>query len=203
MSWLDIPFPPRIAFGIECDPEWQTVIATTASGYESRNLNWSQARHSYDASFAIRTAADHAEVREHFHMARGRTHSWPLLDPTDHECALSDGVVTEPTPGTFQLHKRYGSGAYAYDRKITRPFDVSIYLSSVLLGESDYELDEATGLVTIADSDADVATLTWTGQFYVPCRYDTARLPVRLETRGANDAYLVRSEGIPIVEVRE
>lgn len=203
MSWLNIQFPPRIAFGIECDPEWSTTVAATLAGWENRNLNWSDARHNYDASFAIRTAADHAEIREHFHMARGRTHSWPLLDPTDNECAVSDGVVTEPTPGTFQLYKRYGSGAYAYDRKITRPFGVSIYLSSVLLSESDYDLDEDTGLVTIGDSDADINNVTWTGQFYVPCRYDTARLPVRLETRGAGDAYLVRTESVPIVEVRE
>jgi uncharacterized protein (TIGR02217 family) len=203
MSWLDIPFPPCIAFGIECDPEWQTVIATTAAGYESRNLNWSQARHSYDASFAIRTAADHQLVREHFHLARGRLHSWPLLDPTDHDCALEDGVVSEPEPGAFQLYKRYGSGAFAYDRKITRPFGVTIYLGSNVLGESDYALDETTGLVTIADSNADINSVGWSGQFYVPCRYDTQRLPVRLVNKGAGNEYLVSTDSVPIVEVRE
>ena len=203
MSWIDTPFPPCLSYGIECDPEWQTVIATTASGFESRNLNWSQARHSYDASFAIRTNADHALVREHFHMARGRTHSWPLLDPTDHVCALADGVVSEPTPGTFQLYKRYGSGAFAYDRKITRPFEVSVYLNGLLLGESDYSLDEDTGLLTLDDSEATINNVAWAGQFYVPCRYDTGRLPVRIENRQPGGEYLVRSESIPIVEVRE
>lgn len=203
MSWLDVQFPPRLAFGIECDPEWEVNITTTISGIESRDLNWSNARHSYDASFAVRTATDHKLIREHFHMARGRFHTWPLLDPLDHEC--DQGVVESlgDSDGTLQLKKRYGSGQFAYDRKITRPFGVSVYVSGVLQTPGiDYVLDDDTGQLIISAAESD--DITWAGQFYVPCRYDVAKLPVRIISRqGGSGEFIVESDSIPIVEVRE
>lgn len=205
MTWLPIPFPPRLAYGLGCDVEWDTRVATTISGQEGRNLSWTDARHMYDAAFCIRTLSDHQTIREHFHMARGRFHSWPLTDPTDHECDFDSGVVADADAG-FQLHKRYGSGSYAYDRKITRPSGVEVYVGSELqtLGV-DYTLDLATGVLVVADSDVVAADVAWLGQFSVPCRYDINRLPVRVENRtgGANGEFLIRSDGIQIVEVRE
>lgn len=208
MSWMNTAFPPRLAFGLECDPEWQVRIASTISGFESRNLEWSHARHVYDASFAIRTAADHQLIRQHFHMARGPFHSWPLLDPLDHEVSIAEGVfLAVPDADTsFQMHKQYGSGQFAYFRKITRPLaGALIYIDDVLMTEGlDYTLDEDTGVMSFPSSDADPDSFTWSGQFYVPCRYDTTKLPVRIQTRGDTGMdYMVSSEGIPIVEVRE
>lgn len=208
MAWMNTPFPPRLAFGIECDPEWQVRIATTIAGFESRNLEWSNARHRYDASFAIRSATDHQVIREHFHMARGPFHSWPLLDPLDHDVSVTEGVMVldSGSDASFQLYKQYGSGDFAYLRKITRPLSgARIYLNGVLKTEGvDYTLDEDTGLLTYVDTDALAEDITWSGQFYVPCRYDTMKLPVRLQTRGGDGMeYMVSSEGIPICEVRE
>ena len=209
MAWMNVPFPPRLAYGLECDPEWEVRIASTIAGFESRNLNWSNARHRYDASFAIRSATDHQEIREHFHMARGPFHSWPLLDPLDHDVLVTQGVAIdseESSDMAFQLQKKYGTGDFAYRRKITRPLPgVLVYLSGVLKTEGvDYTLDDDTGLLTYLDTDAVAADITWSGQFYVPCRYDTMRLPVRLQTRGGPGMeYMVSSEGIPICEVRE
>jgi uncharacterized protein (TIGR02217 family) len=204
MSWLNVPFPPRLAFGIECDPEWEVNVTTTVAGWESRNLNWTNARHTYDAAFVVRTLTDHKLIREHFHMARGRFHSWPLLDPSDHECSVAQGfVVTREADSLFQLIKRYGSGQFAYDRKITRPIDVAIYENGVLQTEgADYTLDEDTGRLNFPGSNVDPDTITWSGQFYVPCRYDIGKLPVRIVNRG-NDEFLVSSESISIIEVRE
>lgn len=210
MAWMNTPFPPRLAYGLECDPEWEVRIASTISGIESRNLNWSNARHRYDASFVIRSATDHQAIREHFHMARGPFHSWPLLDPLDHEVGVTEGVATDTEVASepfFQLQKQYGSGGFAYRRKITRlvPGSTRVYLGGILKTEgADYTLDDDTGLLLIVDTDAVAADITWSGQFYVPCRYDTTKLPVRLQTRGGQDMeYMVSSEGIPICEVRE
>lgn len=200
MSWIDAEFPPCLAFGIECNPEWSTTVIATIGGRESRLQAWADARHIYDASFAVRTLDDHALIRAHFHQARGRTHSWPLLDPTDSETTVLSGFAENTdTANQYQLVKRYGAGAYAYDRKITRPFSVALYKSGVLQ-TSGYTLDEETGLVTIGSTTA--AALTWAGRFYVPCRYDTNRLPTRVVNRSGQDL-LIESGGIPIVEVKE
>jgi uncharacterized protein (TIGR02217 family) len=199
MSWIDAEFPPCLAFGIECNPEWATTVITTLGGRESRLLAWADARHSFDASFAVRTLDDHALIRAHFHQARGRTHSWPLLDPTDHAATITEGFAENYATNQYQLVKRYGSGAYAYDRKITRPFGVALYKSGVLQ-TSGYTLDEDTGVVSITGTSA--AALTWSGSFYVPCRYDTNRLPTRVVNRNGQDL-LIESGGIPIVEVKE
>lgn len=202
MAWIDTPFPPCLAFGIECDPEWETTVIVTIGGQESRLLQWADARHSYDAAFAVRTLSDHALIREHFHLARGRTHSWPLLDPTDNAATVAEGVAEAgASANTYQLLKRYGSGAYAYDRKITRPFGVALYKSAVLqVAGVDYTIDEATGIVSIGSTTA--SALTWAGSFYVPCRYDTNKLPVRVVNRGQGEL-LIESGGIPLVEVKE
>lgn len=209
MAWMNVPFPPRLAYGLECDPEWEVRIASTISGFESRNLDWSNAKHRYDASFAIRSATDHQEIREHFHMARGPFHTWPLLDPLDHDVLVTQGVATdsdEASDAAFQLCKQYGTGGFAYKRKITRPLPGAlIYVGGVLKTEGvDYTLDDETGLLVYPNTDVVAADITWSGQFYVPCRYDTTKLPVRIQTRGgAGMEYMVSSEGIPICEVRE
>lgn len=205
MSWMGDPFPPRLSFGVECDPEWETVVTATISGWESRNLNWTNARHNYDASLAIRTLTDHQEVRTHFHKARGKTHSWPLTDPSDHVVAMGEGVVVQNDDSdmSLQLTKRYGSGEFAYDRKITRPHSVLVYVSGVLQDAgSDYLLDEQTGALIVFDTEASADSVTWTGEFYVPCRYDTTKLPVRIMNKSGNE-FLVSSDSIPILEVRE
>ncbi len=206
MTWMNVSFPPRLAFGIECDPEWSTTVIMTFGGQESRNLNWANARHNYDASFAIRTADDHAEIRNHFHMARGKTHSWPLLDPLDHGITVAEGVaqLANDSDASFQLFKRYGSGAFAYDRKITRISVAQVYFSGVLQTPvTDYDLDPDTGLLIPIGTDISPDDVTWSGQFYVPCRYDTQKLPVRITNKTAGTEFLVVSEGIPIVEVKE
>lgn len=201
MSWIDTPFPPCLAFGIECDPEWSTTVIATIGGRESRLQAWADARHAYDAAFVVRTLEDHALIREHFHMARGRTHSWPLLDPSDHAVTVAEGIAEDAAAAnTYQLLRRYGSGAFAYDRKITRPLAVALYKSGVLQAGGSYTLDDDTGVVSIAGTTA--AALTWAGQFYTPCRYDVDRLPVRIVNRNGSDL-LLESGGIPILEVKE
>lgn len=208
MSWINDPFPPRLSFGIECDPEWEVEVTTTRAGFENRNLDWTDARHNYDASFAIRTATDHQEIRTHFHKARGKFHTFPLLDPLDNSCTVEQGIVVEGDEsdvGTYQLFKRYGSGEFAYDRKITRPFDVAVYVFDVLQTEdSDYTLDDETGIITLISPSTDhmAEDITWSGSFYVPCRYDTTKLPVRI-TNKSHGEFLVSSDSVPIVEVKE
>lgn len=192
-----------------CEPWWSVTVIALASGTENRNLNWTQARHKYDASLAVRTSDDYVEVLNHFHQARGRTHTWPLRDPIDHRCEQASGVIRQTgddSPQGITLYKQYGTGEFAYYRKITRPKDgtIAVYINGTpAVEDSDFELDYETGEISFT-TNHDLDDLAWSGQFYVPCRYDIDKLPAQIVNReGSAGELLVSVDGLQIVEVAE
>lgn len=214
MQYVAIAFPPRIALGAQRRPGWNTALARTTSGFESTNQNWARARHSYDVSFAVRTSVDYHEIVEHFHAMRGRARSFPFRDALDYRVEASSGVIFDEgeSPTTWRLAKRYGSGAEAYDRVITRPSSVVVYRlrsgnTTVITGS--VTIDTSGGGITFGPGvfvGGDV--ISWSGQFDVPCRYDTDELPTLIVDKrpsldGDYNNLLVRCDSIPIVEVRE
>lgn len=208
MDYLDEPFPERIAFGAQSEPMWFTDVATTFGGQEATNQNWSQVRHAFDVTFAIRTATDYADVRAHFHMARGRAKKFRFKDFLDYE-ATSAPLTATATPNVYQCYKRYGSGSDAYDRIITRPVEISMAIfrtrasvTTNITGSS--TIDDETGLVTVTGH-VGGDTYTWSGEFDVPCRYDTDRLPARAISKNpqAGGDLIVESGTIMLIEVRE
>lgn len=207
MAWITTEFPRRIAMGMLCEPSWSVSVASLNNGDEQRNLNWTQTRHTYDASLAVRNETDYADVLKHFHMARGRFHTFPLKDPVDYRVQQSQGVIRldqDDSPSTPQLYKQYGTGTYAYYRRITRPKQGTLTLvsgGSPLTEGVDYTIDYDTGAVTTGVA---IAGITWTGEFYVPCRYDMDKLPSRVVDRnGSHGELLIEASSIILVEVRE
>jgi uncharacterized protein (TIGR02217 family) len=206
MSWLDTPFPSQLAFGVQCRPGWLTTIAASVGGFEDRNQQWEDSRHSYDASAAVQTGTHYKALLNHFHMARGRLHTWGLKDPVDHRVEASQGIVadtTENSPLGKQLYKRYGSGSFRYDRRISRPINgtILVYENGTLRTEGvDYTLDYSSGEMFSAMA---VATITWSGKFYTPCRYDTDDLPAAVIQKRPDGELLVSVSGVPILEDRD
>lgn len=210
----DAALPDRITFGAQADPTWSTVIVETVSGRETSIQNWSDARHRYDIALAISTAADYQAVRAHFHTVRGRANGWLLRDPLDHTVTsaagklLGAGGAAVAADGSYQLYLRYGSGADAYDRKITRPDDPVQIIRTRSGTPTDIEGTDATvnystGAVAITGH-ASGDTYAWAGRFRVPVRYDTDRLPsVIIDRQRGGGQLLVRVDSIPVVEVRE
>jgi uncharacterized protein (TIGR02217 family) len=210
LQFVDIPFPDCIAFGAQSDPMWLTTVSASIGGEEWANQNWSDARHAYDVSFAVRTQSDYQQVRAHFHQVRGRARSFPFKDFLDFEVLQAEGLIAddaiEPT-GDFQMYRRYGTGAEAYDRRITRPVSGTLIIyrtrsASTTVVTGDATIDYTTGLVTFA-SHLSGDTYAWSGEFRVPCRYDTDRLPAVAVNRRADDELLVECPSISLVEVRE
>jgi uncharacterized protein (TIGR02217 family) len=205
LDFIATEFPERIAFGAMSDPNWSTDLAVRASGHESTNQAWQHVRHTYDVSLSVRTATDYQTVRAHFNMARGRAKAFLFKDFLDHAVTVADGVLTATaTTNVYQLHKRYGSGADLYDRRITRPVSpITVYRTRTGSTTSiSPTIDYTTGLVTVSghvDGDA----YTWAGEFRVPCRYDTDRLPSAAVNKQPNGDLLVDCSAIPVVEVRE
>ena len=213
MVFVDIDFPPRIALGAQRRPGWKTTLVGTGSGAESTNQDWSKARHSFDVSFAVRTATDYDDVVQHFHSMRGRAKSFPFKDALDYRVEASRGVFLDDgdSPSTgYSLAKTYGTGAAIYRRKITRPKSgtVAVYrLRGVTTTDitASATISYATGFVTFSGGTLQAGdVLSWSGQFSVPCRYDTDELPAVITNRepGGGDL-LVQCDSISIVEVRE
>ncbi len=58
MSFDKVQIPLHVSFGSAGGPGFSTEIVVIDNGYERRNQNWSQARHSYDARTGIHSAED-------------------------------------------------------------------------------------------------------------------------------------------------
>lgn len=212
MLYVDIQFPPRLALNSQRNTAWSTTLNQTFSGIEAASQNWSQARHEFDVSFAVRTASDYETVLNHFHAVRAKSKAFPFRDCLDYRVEASNGVLSipaeSPTVG-FQMQKRYGTGANAYYRDITKPKLDTVFIWRTRASVVDditasCAIGQYTGIVSIPGGvylPGDV--LAWSGQFYVPCRYDTDQLPAVIQDRrpGGGD-YLVACESIPIVEVK-
>lgn len=173
--YKNVPFPTTVARGSTGGPRFNTSIADTMAGAESRNINWSRARYVYNISTGIRTPADMADVIDHFHGVFGRAYSFPFQDFTGFEA--TDEVTGQLTATTFQLQKTYARITPAYVRKITKPMTSPVPVIKVSgTPVTPASIDYLTGIVTFASPPA--AIPTWSGQFYVPVRFDTDDLPV-------------------------
>jgi uncharacterized protein (TIGR02217 family) len=203
MAFYESPrFPERIAYGAQGGPEWATTVVVTVSGREQRNAAWQYPRHRWDVSQGINDAADFETLRAHFLTVQGRLHGWRFKDWSDYTCSISQGRVQGLTSTTFQLVKRYTSGAQTLDRQIRKPLASPFELrnsGTPLTLTTDYTLNTTTGIVTTTVPRT-AANLTWSGEFDVPMRYDTDRLDARIVGRNAG-GLLHEWAAIPIVEI--
>lgn len=213
MEYVDIPFPDCIAMNAQSAVQWSTTVVQSFGGRVNTNQNWQDPLHPFDISFAVRTVTEYSLVKAHFMQVAGRAKSFPFKDYTDFEVTAANGVILDASGasitanGTYFLHKRYGSGGSAYDRRITRP-DTPIQVlrtraavTTNIVG-SGATVTYTTGAVAITGHQSG-DTYTWVGEFKVPCRYDTDTLPAVIVSRQGAGEHLVSVSGLSVVEVRE
>jgi uncharacterized protein (TIGR02217 family) len=207
MAFYESPrFPERIAFGAEGGPQWRTVVVITTSGAESRNADWAYPRHRWDVSTGIKSQEDFEKVRAHFMSVRGRLHGFRFKDWSDYTAqATGDlrGAVQGITTTTFQLVKRYASGAQFVNRLIRKPIAQGFQLfdnTTLLTLTTDYTINTTTGIVTTVVPRT-AANLSWSGEFDVPCRYDTDELRGAIVSRNNTDGFLHQWSEIPVMEI--
>lgn len=206
MAFHDIRFPDSIAEGAEGGPEFSTSLVMSSGGYEQRQSNWASPRGRWNVGTGVKDADGVAELIAFFRARRGRLHAFRFKDWSDFILSRQTIGTTDGSDATWQIFKRYTDGAYTVDRRITRPVagTVSVWVNntaiSVGVGSSQYQIDLATGIITLG------ATLAaTTGQaievecdFDVPARFDTDSLPLRL------DAYEIGAiPDIQVIEIRE
>lgn len=205
----EVRFPASLSFGSLGGPQRRTDVVTLANGFEERNTPWAHSRRYYDAGLGLRSLDDVADLIAFFEARSGQLHGFrwkdwadyrssrPTEDPsdTDHEIGIGDSAQV-----SFQLIKRYTSGAQSYARPITKPVDgtVKVSIEEVAMIETiDFEVDHATGVVTFDQPPEDGARIKAGFEFDVPVRFDTDRIETSVESFRAGNV-----PNVPIVEIR-
>lgn len=207
MAFHEVRFPDNISRGARGGPERRTQIVELASGAEERNASWANSRRRYDVAYGIRRADDLAAVVAFFEARNGRLHGFRFKDWADFKsCPPSQtpGPADQPvgtgngSTNTFQLTKRYTSGAQSWTRGITKPVagSVTIALNGATQA-SGWSVSTTTGVVTFTTAPAAGVAITAGFEFDVPVRFDTDALDVTLDLERLGSI-----TSIPLIELR-
>lgn len=182
--FLESPrFPGCPSFGFTSDAEYSVAVIEQASGVESRNRNWSRPLHHYTASL-LRAEADVQDVLEFYHAVGGRAYGFRFKDYADYKsCKVHETVSatdqplildTTQSPDAWQLVKDYNAGDRSQRRELYKPVAGTVLIADNGTPKTegvDYTVDYTTGLVALSFTPS--GTMTWGGEFDVPCRFDS------------------------------
>lgn len=202
----DVSFPLAIGKKASVQPNFSTAIVTTASGYEQRNVDWSQGRLHFDAGPGVRAEADLETLIAFFRARRGAARGFRFRDPydcssngmtgvpsaTDQSIGVGDGTTTR-----FPLVKHYGVGTEGEARVITRPVSVSLLVAVAGVATVAWTLD-ATNAIVFNPPPVAGAVVTAGFLFDVPVRFAEDKLTVDVNNFLAGDV-----PSVPLLEIRE
>jgi uncharacterized protein (TIGR02217 family) len=207
MAFHEVRFPDNISRGARGGPERRTQVVELASGDEERNGSWANSRRHYDVAYGIRRADDLAAVVAFFEARNGRLHGFRFKDWADYKSALPSQAITatDQPIGTgtgslqsFQLTKRYTSGAQTWMRTITKPVVGTVRVALDMAEQlSGWTLDATTGVISFATAPAGGVIVRAGFEFDVPVRFDTDSLDVTLDFERLGSI-----TSIPLLEIR-
>ncbi len=205
-AFHDVRFPLELGFDAVGGPEFATQVALLASGHEQRNVQWAQARLSYDAGLGVRSEADLVELVAFFRARRGRGFGFRLRDPLDFSSSPTGDVpsaedqllgVGDGLTLRFPLVKRYGFAGAEEVRRITRPEAGTVLVSVAGVPAGGWQLADG-GVIELTDPPAVGAEVRAGFRFDVPVRFAADRLEVSLSGVRSGEA-----PSVPLVEIRE
>ena len=207
MAFHEIRFPDNISRGARGGPERRTQVVELASGDEERNASWANSRRRYDIAYGIRRADDLAAVVAFFEARNARLYGFRYKDWADYKSSLPSQAITSTDQqigigtgslNTFQLTKRYTSGAQTWTRTITKPVASTVRVALGIVEQmSGWTLDDTTGVVTFITTPGNGAIVRAGFEFDVPVRFDTDMLDVTLDIERLGSI-----NSIPLIEVR-
>jgi len=165
MAFIESPrFPDALSYGFVGGPRFLTDLIELESGHDQANQIWSEARSEYRGSLEGKDETDRDTVIAFFRaVAKGMANTFRFKDWHDYQATVSNGILGTGAVGTgaptYQLYKRYTSGAYSIDRAITKPVSglVTVYRNAgavtVGAGAGQIAIATTTGIITfVADS---------------------------------------------------
>ncbi len=209
MNFHEVRFPASLSFGSIGGPERRTDIVTLANGYEERNTPWAHSRRRYDAGLGMRSLEDIEVLIAFFEARRGQMFGFRWKDWSDFKSASASADPTsedqilgvgDGTTRVFALAKTYRSGAFTYTRPISKPVQGTVLVGveqDQLREAVDFEIDTATGLITLAQAPGAGQTVSAGFEFDVPVRFDTQGIQTSVASFQAGDV-----PNVPVIEVR-
>lgn len=207
MAFHEVRFPDNISRGARGGPERRTQVVELASGDEERNASWADSRRRYDVAYGIRRADDLAAVVAFFEARNGRLHGFRYKDWADYKSALPSQAITATDQQigtgtgslqTFQLAKRYTSGAQTWVRTVAKPVAGTIRVALGMVEQmSGWTVDTTTGVVTFTAAPAGGVIVRAGFEFDVPVRFDSDTLDVTLDFERLGSI-----TAIPLLEIR-
>ena len=209
MAFHNVLMPVEISEGAVGGPMFHTTVVATSSGYEQRNADWDLALLSWEIDPLMWEKARLDTLIAFFRARQGRAHSFLFRDPSDyyigmaftgnnllhtgtHNFDVGNGVKT-----VFPIYRVYDSGGFNERRRISRPVStIKVYLNGTEQSTG-FTVDYNVGTITFSTPPANGVNVGWSGQFYVPARFNIDDLKLNLVS---NDQTQAR---VPIVEVRE
>ncbi len=211
MTFPTYRLPPEIEKGAQGGPTFSTVIQEAVSGKEQRIQVWAKCRSKYDIAYSVMESDDpdgnYRAVLALFYGHLGKLHPFRFKDWGDYQATnevfgTGDGVTT-----AFQLSRTYDPSMILLNTPGARTYTREIYLLSntpvikvngvTKTVAVDYTIS-STGLVTftLPPQVSPASSLTWTGEYDIPVRFDTDYLPVIL-----TETTLTQIGSIPLREV--
>jgi len=207
MAFHEVRFPDNISRGARGGPERRTQVVELASGDEERNASWANSRRRYDVAYGIRRADDLAAVVAFFEARNGRLHGFRFKDWADYKSGLPSQAITATDQQigtgtgslqTFQLAKRYTSGAQTWVRTIAKPVAGTVRVALGMVEQlSGWTVDTTTGVITFTTAPAGGVIVRAGFEFDVPVRFDSDTLDVTLDFERLGSI-----TAIPLLEIR-
>ena len=187
MAFDEVRFPTDISYGSRGGPRFSTAIAKLRSGAEERVARFSYPLHTYEVNYGIKSYAQLVTVRDFFIARLGAANGFRYKDFYDYSTdpnatsAVSAPVFTnviigtgDGTTTTFQLVKKYTSGAVTRTRNVTKP--VSGTVKSGFGGVEKTEgthwtVNTTTGIITYTTAPTSGQSVTAGCDFDVPVRF--------------------------------
>ena len=210
---IDARLEEEIERGAQGGPKFKTSIISLSSGFEKRNIQWSQARAEWNIAYGVQSNADFTSVLDTFYAARGQAFGFRFRDWADY--IVSDVIGQRQLIGVgdnvelnFQLIKTYVLGATTYTRNITRPATgtVNIYVNDILQtgGGVDYTLTipDFLGQVQFVSAPAAGLNIHASFEFDIPVRFGDDKFLLEIQRATAAGAAASISD-ITLLEIRE
>lgn len=182
-------------------------VIQLGGGAEQRFATQGDAIRRYNAATAITKIADFDQIVHHFNGRRAQLFSFPLKDQTLFKASLEPLGTGGGIGSTNQLTFNEGDAGNAYNREIYLPKTGTIHIFAGITEKTettDWTLNYTgtnAGRVTWVTS-VTGQTLTWTGEFYIPVRYDVEALPeAEVFAMLSTTVGLRRAASIGLVEV--
>lgn len=185
------------AYGWQGGPEGDTEILPAKNRHEYRNSHGDLIRHRFVLPFQNIPSEDYLAYLKAAHVAMyARRHSFLVKDWLDW-LAVSEPLETPDGSDAVQLTRTYTFGPVSRTRPITKPVAGAVVYENGIAKAG--TLDTLTGLFTPDDPWASESTLTWSGEFRVPVRFDNEFLPFSIDN-ASRGQHVVNGQ-VDLVEV--